>query len=129
MSILRGRVVVVTGASSGIGEACARVFSGRGAKIVLAARRRPYHNLADFRRLGFEPLKLDTILVKSGYLSPELEPIANPNFMILSDGAVTQDHLAMKRQNMAVPTFPWFRDAAFIPSPAFSRRSLGRIPA
>lgn len=39
MSILKDRVVVVTGASSGIGEACALVFSARGAKIVLAARR------------------------------------------------------------------------------------------
>lgn len=39
MSILKDRVVVVTGASSGIGEACALVFAGRGAKIVLAARR------------------------------------------------------------------------------------------
>lgn len=39
MSILKDRVAVITGASSGIGEACALVFSGRGAKIVLAARR------------------------------------------------------------------------------------------
>jgi len=100
-----------------------------GVSIVLAARRRPYHNIADFNRLGFDPLKLDTILVKSGYLSPELEPIANPNFMILTDGAVTQEHLAMKREHMAVPTFPWFRDAQFNPAPAFSRRSLARMPA
>ena len=39
MSILAGRVAVVTGASSGIGEACAVAFVEKGAKVVLAARR------------------------------------------------------------------------------------------
>ncbi|WP_126172863.1 SDR family oxidoreductase [Altericroceibacterium xinjiangense] len=39
MSVLQGRVAVVTGASSGIGEACAVSFVEKGAKVVLAARR------------------------------------------------------------------------------------------
>jgi NAD(P)-dependent dehydrogenase (short-subunit alcohol dehydrogenase family) len=39
VSILEGRVAVVTGASSGIGEACAIAFVEKGAKVVLAARR------------------------------------------------------------------------------------------
>lgn len=36
---IRGKVVIVTGASSGIGEATAREFGREGAKVVLAARR------------------------------------------------------------------------------------------
>jgi short-subunit dehydrogenase len=36
---IKGKVVVVTGASSGIGEATARQFAKEGAKVVLAARR------------------------------------------------------------------------------------------
>jgi len=33
-----GKVVLITGASSGVGEASARLFAARGAKVVLAAR-------------------------------------------------------------------------------------------
>jgi len=35
----RNKVVIITGASSGIGEACAYAFSEKGAKVILAARR------------------------------------------------------------------------------------------
>ncbi len=39
MKKLAGQVVFVTGASSGIGAACARAFAGEGARLLLAARR------------------------------------------------------------------------------------------
>jgi len=39
MSRITGKVVAITGASSGIGEATARVVGERGAKVVLGARR------------------------------------------------------------------------------------------
>jgi NADP-dependent 3-hydroxy acid dehydrogenase YdfG len=39
MSPITGKVVAITGASSGIGEATARVLGERGAKVVLGARR------------------------------------------------------------------------------------------
>ena len=36
---LRGKVVLITGASSGFGEDAARIFAKEGCKVVLAARR------------------------------------------------------------------------------------------
>jgi NADP-dependent 3-hydroxy acid dehydrogenase YdfG len=35
---LAGKIVIITGASSGVGAACAHAFTGAGAKVVLAAR-------------------------------------------------------------------------------------------
>jgi NAD(P)-dependent dehydrogenase (short-subunit alcohol dehydrogenase family) len=40
MSDMRGKVALITGASSGIGRATGEAFAARGAKVVLAARRK-----------------------------------------------------------------------------------------
>ncbi|NMA98318.1 MAG: M81 family metallopeptidase, partial [Phyllobacteriaceae bacterium] len=61
-----------------------------GIDLVLSARRRPYHNLIDFTRLGLDPRTAKIVVVKSGYLSPELGPIANSGIMALSPGVVDQ---------------------------------------
>jgi 3-hydroxy acid dehydrogenase / malonic semialdehyde reductase len=54
MSRLTGRVVFVTGASSGIGLSCARAFAAEGARLLLAARRKSRLDeaTADFRARG-----------------------------------------------------------------------------
>jgi 3-hydroxy acid dehydrogenase/malonic semialdehyde reductase len=36
---MKGKVVLITGASSGIGNSCAKIFARHGAKLILAARR------------------------------------------------------------------------------------------
>ena len=37
--MIKGKVLVITGASSGIGEATAKLLASKGAKVVLGARR------------------------------------------------------------------------------------------
>lgn len=44
MSALSNKVAIVTGASSGIGYATAKLFARKGAKVVVAARRQPELN-------------------------------------------------------------------------------------
>ncbi len=93
-----------------------------GIEIVLAARRRPYHNIEDFRRLGLDPKAVRLLVVKSGYLSPELAPIANPNLMALTDGVVNQDIANLSSHRRSRPVFPFDRDFDFSPKASLSSR-------
>ncbi len=93
-----------------------------GIKLVLTARRRPFHSISDFTRLNLNVHSAHTIVVKSGYLSPELAPIANPAMMALSAGAVDQHVERLPRLRKATPTFPFDQDFTWSPIVYQSRR-------
>jgi microcystin degradation protein MlrC len=93
-----------------------------GVTLVLTARRRPFHTLADFAALGLHPAAFHVLVVKSGYLSPELAPLANPNLLALSRGAVDQDIERLPRTLTPRPTYPFQRDFAWAPAPIVSAR-------
>lgn len=93
-----------------------------GITLILAARRRPYHNIADFTRHGIDPAKVRLLVVKSGYLSPELQPLSNPNLMALTDGVINQDIETLPSKRRVQPVFPFVKDFDYTPSAKPSAR-------
>ena len=56
MTALSDKVAIITGASSGIGRAAAKLFAAEGAKLVLCARRKPEldNTVTEIREMGGE---------------------------------------------------------------------------
>ena len=98
------------------------VVDVNGISVVLTARRRPFHEIKDFTILGLDPTRFKIVVVKAGYLVPEIAAIANPNLMALTGGAVNQDieHLESKHR---VPSWPFQPDLQWKPSIVVSARS------
>jgi len=94
-----------------------------GIDLVVTARRRPFHDIGDFLRLGLTPSRSKIVVVKSGYLSPELAPIANPSLMALTPGVVDQYVERLPRLRKQHPTYPFDQDFDFTPKVFLSARS------
>jgi microcystin degradation protein MlrC len=69
----------------------------------------------ELTRLGREPMSFKIIVVKSGYLSPELNPIENPSLMALSDGAINQDIVHLRPNRFRRPTYPFVANFTYTP--------------
>jgi microcystin degradation protein MlrC len=94
-----------------------------GVTLVLTAWRRPFQHIADYTALGLQPDAFHIVVVKSGYLSPELAAIANPTLMALSPGAVDQHIERLPREHLHTPTYPFQQHFTWEPTPVVSARS------
>ena len=78
--------------------------------VIVTKKRKPYHRERDFTRLGLHPRETDIVVVKIGYLVPELYEMRADWIMALTPGGVDQDleRLDFKRINR--PMFPFDKD-------------------
>jgi len=80
--------------------------------VIVTKKRKPYHKEVDFTRLGLFPRGTDIVVVKIGYLVPELYDMRKGWIMALTPGGVDQDleRLGYKRINR--PMYPLDEDMA-----------------
>ncbi len=60
-------------------------------------------------------MRAGIVVVKSGYLSPELALIANPSLMMLSAGVVDQYVERLPRPRKSHPTYPFDTNFEWVP--------------
>ena len=74
--------------------------------VIVTKKRKPYHHTKDFTDLGLDPSKTDIVVVKIGYLVPELYDIRKGWIMALTPGGVDQDLERLGYQRIKRPMYP-----------------------
>ena len=88
-------------------EAVIRVGS---IKVIVTKKRKPYHREKDFTQLGLSPRGADVLVVKIGYLVPELYDMRGDWIMALTPGGVDQDLERLDYKRIKRPMFPLDKD-------------------
>lgn len=86
-----------------------------GIKIIITERRTPFLKIADFRQLNIDPYEHKIVVIKIGYLEPELRQMAAKSFLALSPGAVNQDIEGTPYRRIKRPMFPFDRNMDWNP--------------
>ncbi len=74
--------------------------------VIVTKKRKPYHRESDFTNLGLDPRKSDILVVKIGYLVPELYNLRGDWIMALTPGGVDQDLERLEYKRINRPMFP-----------------------
>ena len=74
--------------------------------VIVTKKRKPYHQEDDFTELGLNPRKTDIVVVKIGYLVPELYDMRKGWVMALTPGGVDQDLKRLGYKGIKRPMFP-----------------------
>lgn len=78
--------------------------------VIVTQKRKPYHKEKDFTRLGLNPRQSDIVVVKIGYLEPELYAMRADWILALTPGGVDQDLERLPYKRIDRPMFPLDKD-------------------
>ena len=92
------------------------VIQVEGVTVIVTSQRQGFTTVADFTRAGVDPLAYKIVVVKLGYLFPELIAIAPKALMALSPGASDLDLARLPYQRIARPMFPVDKEFRWVPS-------------
>lgn len=81
-------------------------------QVIVTTKRKPYHYEKDFTRLGLNPRETDIVVVKIGYLVPELYDMRADWLMALTPGGVDQDLERLGHKRIDRPMFPLDKEMA-----------------
>lgn len=87
--------------------------------VIVTEKRKAYHYERYFTEVGLNPREADILVVKIGYLVPELYNIRKGWVMALTPGGVDQDLLRLPYKNIQRPIFPLDAD---MPTPNLKAR-------
>ncbi|MBE0696200.1 MAG: MlrC C-terminal domain-containing protein [Anaerolineaceae bacterium] len=94
------------------------VVDVQGITVILTSRKTPFHRIQDFTGIGIDPYQAKIIVVKIGYLEPELRKLAAKALLAISPGAVDQNMVRMPYHKITRPMYPF--DELFHWSPPVS---------
>jgi len=78
--------------------------------VIVTKKRKPYHKEVDFTSLGLDPRNTNIVVVKIGYLVPELYDMRGDWIMALTPGGVDQDLERLGYKNIIRPMYPLDKD-------------------
>lgn len=78
--------------------------------VIVTKKRKPYHQENDFTDLALNPRETDIVVVKIGYLVPELYDMRKGWIMALTPGGVDQDLDRLGYKAIKRPMFPLDKD-------------------
>ena len=112
---VNGSPLEVTGRVVSMNPPRIAVFQVEGVRVVLTADRMPFLDLGAFEEANVNPREHEIVVVKHGYLAPELREIAGTSLMAVSPGCTTLALANLSYERIRRPVFPLDEDVVFSP--------------